>query len=329
MMANLNTSYMGMKLKNPIIVSSSGLTKSVSKIKQCEEKGAGAVILKSLFEEQFIVQVGSGTDAHHMNPEALDYLRSGGLIEYGPHEMCRMIEEVKNSVEIPVIASINCQSPKLWPRFAEQIQGAGADALELNIYFLPIDLDSPGTDYEDFHLNILREVKNIIDIPVAVKMTPEVTSLPFLSKKLSDAGCDALVFFNWFLEPDIDVRSLKSRSIKGKGNFHHTLRWVGLLAGRIGCDISSSGGIRDAKDVIKILLAGASAVQVCTLFYEKGLEEIGQLCKDLQAWMEEHRYASIADFQGELSFKKQELSFRDLREASAYFRAQYLKVYGD
>jgi len=328
-MEDLSTSYMGLRLKNPIIVSSSGLTKSTSKIKECENNGAGAVVLKSLFEEQFISLLGSDADLGQMYPEALDYLRSGGLVKYGPHEMCKMIEEIKRSIEIPVIASINCLSPKIWPSFAEQIQAAGADALELNIHFLPIDLESPGAHFEKNYLSILKEVKKTVDIPVSVKLSPEVTSLPNLSRKLADHGCDALVFFNWFLEPDIDVVHMKTRSIKGEGNFHHSLRWVGLLAGRIGCDISASGGVKNANDVIKILLAGASAVQVCSLFYTKGLIEIGKLCQGLSAWMKEHRFGSIGDFCGELSFKKQELSFRDLGEASAYFRSQYLKVYGD
>jgi dihydroorotate dehydrogenase (fumarate) len=260
-------------------------------------------------------------------PEALDYMRGGGLLEYAPHDLVEMIEQAKRGVNIPIIASINCQSPKLWPSFARQLQEAGADGLELNIYVLPIDLYSPSLDYEDYHLRILRAVKKEVTIPVAVKLTTQLTSIPYLGQKLAEEGCDALVLFNWFLMPDIDVRNLKTRSLKGKGNFHQSLRWVALLSGRVECDIAASGGIQNAEDVVKQILAGANAIQVCTLFYQKGVEETKNLLNGLEAWMTDHLYERIGDFKGDISFRKQELSLKDLGEAEAYFRAQYLKAY--
>jgi dihydroorotate dehydrogenase (fumarate) len=326
-MTELKTSYMGLELQNPIIVGSSGLTKSLSGIKRCEDAGAGAVVLKSIFEEQFQFQDNIPEEDINIYPEALDYMRHGGLLEYAPQELTHMIEKAKKEVNLPIIASINCQTTKLWPSFARQLQDAGADGLELNIYFLPIELTSPGTDYEKYHLDILREVKKNITIPVAVKLTTQVTALPHLAKKLAEAGCDALVLFNWFLMPDIDVRSLRTRSLKGKGDFHQSLRWVGLLSGRVGCDVASSGGIQGSEDVVKQILAGASAVQICSLFYQKGLGEASNLLDGLKAWMAEQKYSDLESFRGELSFKKQELSFKDLGEASAYFRSQYLKTY--
>jgi len=326
-MPDLSTKYMGLKLKNPVIVSSSDLTKSVSNIKKCAEAGAGAVVLKSIFEEQFLVKGDIPEAGHTIHPEALDYLRSGGLLEYAPHQICQTIEEAKNQVEIPLIASINCQTPQLWPSYARQIQESGADALELNIYFLPLDLKAPGSDFEHSHIEILRKIKNEISIPVSIKLTNQITSIPYLAERLAVEGAEALVFFNWFLEPDIDISKRKTKNIKGTGSFFQSLKWVALLADRVECDIASSGGILDFEGVIKQILAGAAAVQVCSVFYQKGLDELGKILKGLETWMTKERMASIEDFKGELSFKRQELSFRDLGESDKYFRAQYLKTY--
>lgn len=326
-MPDLTTSYMGLKLRNPIIVGSCDLTRSVSGILRCEKAGAGAVILKSIFEEQFMVGEDVSIEELNIHPEALDYLRGGGLLEYAPQKMCEVIERAKKETDIPVIASINCQSTKLWPRFAKQVQEAGADGIELNIYFLPLELETPGSEYEEYHLRILREIKSAVSIPVSIKLCSQITSVPHLASKLSEAGCDALVFFNWFLQPDIDIKHLRTRSVIGKGDFYQSLRWVALLSGRIECDIASSGGLSDAGDLVKQILAGASAVQACTLFYRKGLKAIKEIQDGLEAWMEEHRYSNLEDFKGELSFKKQELIFKGLGEADSYFRAQYLKAY--
>jgi dihydroorotate dehydrogenase (fumarate) len=326
-MPDLATTYMGLKLRNPIIVSSSDITKTTEGIIRCYEAGAGAVVLKSIYEEQFLIRENVDGEDGIIYPEALDYLRRGGLLEYAPEKICQMIEEAKKEVNIPIIASINCQSPRLWPSYARQFEEAGADGLELNIYFLPISLDSPGAEYEEYHLKILEEVKKAVSIPVAVKLMSQLTSIPYLGYKLARAGCDALVLFNWFVEPDIDVKNLKTRNIIGKGNFYQSLRWVALLAGRVDCDVASSGGVRKAEDVIKQILAGASAVQICTIIYEQKLKVVKSLLSEVEAWMKKHKNATIDDFKGELSFKMQELTFKGIGEADAYFRAQYLKAY--
>ena len=326
-MSDLSTQYMGLTLRNPIIVSSCDLTKSVSGIRKCADAGAGAVVLKSIFEEQFLIKGDVPEQGYSIHPEALDYLRSGGLLEYAPQKVCQLITEAKKEVDIPLIASINCQTSKLWPSFAKQIYEAGADALELNIYLLPIDLDVPGSDYENTHVEILRKVKKEVPIPISVKLVSQITSIPYLARRLADEGADALVLFNWFLEPDIDVNSRKTRNIKGKGNFFQSLRWVALLADRLSCDIASSGGIKKADDIIKQILAGASGVQACSLFYEKGLDEINLLLEGIRDWMKDKRFDSIDGFRGHLSFHRQKISFKDLGEADKYFRAQYLKVY--
>ncbi len=326
-MANLCTSYMGLELRNPVIVSSSDLTKTVSGIKKCEEAGAGAVVLKSIFEEQFLIDTEIPHSDYNVHPEALDYMRSGSLFEYAPQGLTQLIEEAKKSVSIPIIASINCQTPSLWPRFARQIQEAGADGLELNVSFHPISLAIPSSEYEGRHLEILKAVKKELSIPISIKLMSQITSVSHLGQQLAELGCDAIVLFNWFLEPDINIETMKTRSLIGKANFYHSLRWVGLLSGRVECDIAASGGIKTGEDVVKQLLAGASAVQACTLFLQKGLEEIQKLLNSLKDWMGLHGFESIKDFRGELSFRHQELMFKDMGEASAYFRAQYLKAY--
>jgi dihydroorotate dehydrogenase (fumarate) len=326
-MPDLTTTYMGLKLRNPLIVGSCDFTRNVSGILRCEEAGAGAVVLKSIFEEQFLVKDEPLKEEYRIHPEAVDYLRSGGLLDYAPQKMCSTIEEAKKKAKIPIIASINCQTPKLWPRFAKQLQDAGADGLELNIYFLPLELTTPGMEYEEYHLQILREIKGTVSIPVSVKLDVQLTSVAHLANRLAEADCDALVLFNWFLEPDIDVNRMKTKETKGKGNFHQSLRWVALLAGRIDCDLASSGGLKDGDDLIKQLLAGAKAAQACTILYQKRLEIIKDILARLESWMESQSLATIEDFRAELSFKNQELRFRGLGEAEAYFRAQYLKTY--
>jgi dihydroorotate dehydrogenase (fumarate) len=323
----LETPYMGLELKNPIIVASSDLTKTAEGMKKCEDAGAGAIVLKSLFEEQFLVEGDIPESDSSLYPEALDYMRSGGLMEYAPARICREIEEAKKNVGIPIIASINCQTSSLWPRFARQVGDAGADGLELNIYDLPIDPKISCADHDSQYFQIIRDVRESISIPISVKLIPQISSLPFLANKMAEAGCQALVFFNWFLEPDIDIKKLKTFSRKGQANFNQALRWVGLLAGRIPTDIAASGGVRGTDDLIKQILAGAQAVQICSLFYQKGLDVIRDLLDGLQSWMGEFKYTSLEDFRGELSFKNQELRFKDLGAASNYFRAQYLKIY--
>jgi dihydroorotate dehydrogenase (fumarate) len=318
---------MGLRLQNPIIVASSDLAKDAEGIKRCEDAGAAAVVLKSIFEEQFLLESSVAEQDVAVYPEALDYLRSGGLMEYAPDKICREIEKAKAGVKIPVIASINCQTSRLWSRFARQVQEAGADGLELNIYNLPFQLDMPGSELEKQYFLILKEVKAEVSIPVSMKLVPQISSLPFFIHKLSEAGAGAVVLFNWFLEPDIDIKRRKTFSRKGKGDLQQSLRWVALLAERTEASIAASGGIQNAEDIVKLLLAGAAAVQICSLFYQKGLAEVENLLAGIKSWMIEHQYASLEDFRGELSFKRQELSFRDLGEAGSYFRAQYLKVY--
>jgi len=318
---------MGIKLQNPIIVASCDLTSSVEGIVKCQEAGAGAVVLKSIFEEQFYLRENLVEEKRLIHPEAMDYLKSGGLLEYAPRSLSRLIEEAKKRVKIPLIASINCRSSRHWPIFARELQYSGVDGLELNVYFLPLNLDYPSTYYEKQYLEIIKEVKKSVSIPVSIKLSSQITSLPYLVNELARRGCDAVVLFNWFMEPYLNIKKLKIRNKRGKSNFSTSLRWVGLLSGRVSCDIASSGGVEDFSGVVKQLLAGASAVQICSLFYKKGLKEIKNLLEGIRRWMEEMKFSSLDDFRGELSFKRQELSFKGAGEAEGYFRVQYMKVF--
>ncbi len=326
-MADLSTSYLGLNLRNPVVVGSCGLTSTAEGVVRCQEAGAGAVVLKSFFEEQFWSEVDAADKGVWIYPEALDYLERGGLLEYATDKMCRLVEEAKTRAGIPVIASVNCRTARLWPRFARHFENAGADALELNIFFLPYDLKKTGLEYERLYTQIVEEVTGAVSIPIAVKLSPHITSIPYLGQKLAEAGSRGLVLFNWFMQPDIDISRLQTRSIIGRGDFHLSLRWVGLCAGRLECDIASSGGVRGSEDVIKLILAGASAVQVASLLLQEGTGKLSALIQGLEAWMKEHGYSSIADFRGEMSFQRQELSFKEPAAAEAYFRSQYMKTY--
>jgi dihydroorotate dehydrogenase (fumarate) len=245
-MVDLSTTYLGLKLRNPIVVGSCGLTSTVEGVVRCQESGAGAVVLKSFFEEQFWNELGDVDKDAWVYPEARDYLERGGLLEYATEKMTRLIEEAKSKTEIPVIASVNCRTDRLWPRFARHFEDAGADALELNIFFLPFDPQKAGIEYEHLYARIVKEVSRAVSIPVAVKLSPHLTSIPNLGKRLAEAGSRALVLFNWFMQPDIDIGRMQTRSAIGHGDFPQSLRWVGLCAGRLGCDIASSGGVRGA-----------------------------------------------------------------------------------
>ena len=321
------TTYLGLKLRNPIIVGSCGLTATVDGVVRCQEAGAGAVVLKSFFEEQFQSEVDAADRGAWVYPEARDYLEKGGLLEYTTDHLSRLIERAKARTEIPVIASINCRTARLWPRFARQFENAGADALELNIFFLPFDPKTAGAEYERLHLEIVQEVAAAVSIPVAVKLSPYLTSIPYLGRRLAEAGSRALVLFNWFMQPDIDVYRMKTRSMIGRGDFHLSLRWVGLCADRLDCDIAASGGVRTAEDVVKLILAGAAAVQVASLFLREGVGKLGDLVQGLEAWMKERGCASVADFRGEMSFKQQDLALQAGEAAEAYFRSQYIETY--
>lgn len=319
---NLTTKYLGLSLDNPIVVASCGLTKSVDQIKKCEDAGAGAVVMKSLFEEQ-IREMNSGLeDSLAMHTEALDYIRAEIDMQLGPREYIETIKQAKETVSIPVIASVNCYSSKWWTSYAQQIEAAGADALELNIYVMPFNAEMSGYNLENTYIEILQAVKDQVEIPVSLKLSPYFTSFINLAEKLDKLGADGLVLFNRFVQPEIDINKLKSHvkpSFNDPIGFSNALRWIALLSGNLKLDIAASGNICNAEDMIKQLLVGAKVIQVASILYKEGLSKIGEMLNGLESWMKEKQFKSLADFRGKLNQQNDPRS-------EAYIRAQYIKT---
>jgi dihydroorotate dehydrogenase (fumarate) len=322
-MVDLSVKYMGLELRNPLVVGSSGLTNTTEGVRGCAAAGAGAVVLKSLFEEQMQAET-EDLEQHSWilgHPEAFEYVR-GIRMGLGPREYLKLVEEAKKIVSIPVIASLNCISPKWWVNYARQIELAGADALELNISVMPSDPDRTSKQVEGLHFKIFEEVKARIEIPIAVKIGPYFTSMARMADEFSKRGVAALVLFNRFYQLDIDIEALQLVSGYRFSSSHEMglpLRWIALLAGRIGCDLAASTGVHDGSGVIRQLLAGASAVQLCSTLYINGVEHIGRILKEIETWMEKHGFNSVGEIQGKLS---QVLSERpELYERLQYIRA--------
>ena len=302
----LSTTYLGLNLKSPIIVSSSTLTGNVESIKRCAEAGAGAVVLKSIFEEQVLSEIRreegySGVDIYHSTPEMQEYLNThmrGTEVEF--YE--RLIRESKKVVDIPVIASINCSDKGEWIRIAKELQDAGADALELNIAIGVFDRDIDPRGVEEEYIDILKEVEKNINIPVSVKLGDHFTNISRMAFGLAKAGAKGLVLFNRFYNPDINVEKMKvvsGNSISAPEEIHNTLRWVSLLSSQeIPCELSASRGVYTGEDVVKQILAGAKTVQVCSTLYRNGIEYIKQMNADVEAWMDRHNFENVDSFRG-------------------------------
>ncbi len=323
-MANLETSWMGLKLKNPVIVGSSGLTNSVENIVELERNGAGAVVLKSLFEEQIANSVGhtleqDGYSNHY--PEAEDYIRNythGNDVSV----YLDLIRTSKQAVNIPVIASINCVSDSDdWVSFAKKIEGAGADGLELNIFILPSDPAKSGEENEKVYFNIIEKVTQSVTIPVSIKISYYFSGLAQFVTKLSWTAVKGIVLFNRFFSPDIDVESMEVKSsfvFSNPAELALSLRWIAMMSPHIKCGLAASTGIHSGEAVIKQLLAGAGAVQIASVLYKNGFQEIGSMLKDLESWMERKNFDSLDDFRGKLSTSEYD-------NPAAYERVQFMK----
>jgi dihydroorotate dehydrogenase (fumarate) len=324
-MPSLQTSYLKLTLKNPIIVASSGLTNSVEKIQACEQSGAGAVVVKSLFEEVLAKQDWGLGQSAGFHPEAMDYYTSELQLQYGPNDYCDLIENAKKKVGIPVIGSINCVSTKWWPEFARKIEAAGADALELNIFSVPTDPEVPGSDIEKLYYEVLEKVKTVVKIPVAMKIGRNFTSLPYVLRQLDRRGLDGVVLFNRFTEPDIDINKLKLKttfSFSSQEEIHTILRWVAITADKVDLDISATTGIHTAEGIIKLILAGASTVQLASVLYKNGLKKIPELLSEIEVWMSRYKINTIADFKGKVGFAPE-------FEPEMYLRAQFMEKIRD
>ncbi len=320
---NLSTKYMGVELKNPIIVSSSKLTGNIDNIRSCAKAGAGAVVLKSLFEEQIIAKTEAGLKRNEMYfwyPEASDYVlnisKGSGVKEY-----LKLIEQSKKETDIPVFASINCVSPVEWPAFAKKMEAAGADGIELNIAIFPFDKNLNSQKIEDTYIEILQAVKKEVNIPVAVKIGPYFTNTVAMTWRLAEAGADALVLFNRFYNPDVDIATMKvvaDNVFSSPDEKSIPMRWIALLsAENIPCDLAANTGIHYSIGVAKQLLAGATAVQLCTTLYQNGIPYITEIRKGLEDWMRKHGFKSITDFRG--------LVNKHPENTAAFERIQYMK----
>lgn len=323
-MANLETKYMGLTLKNPLIVGSSRLTDSVEKIKALAESGAAAVVLKSLFEEQieyeaereYAQQEGSGF--HYQ--EAADYIK-GYSRENKVSNYLKLIREAKEAVDIPVIASVNCVSSREWTKYARKFEEAGADALELNIFILPSDPLHTAKENEQVYFDIAQKVKKQINIPLSLKVSYYFSGLANTFRELSWTGIDGMVLFNRFFSPDIDIDTMKVTSsfiFSTPEELAISLRWVAMLSDKLHCDIAASTGIHDGKAMIKQILAGAAATQVTTALYKEGNKKIGQMLDELNQWMDKKGFKSIDDFKGKMSQK-------EVDNPATYERVQFMK----
>ncbi len=322
-MMNLATTYMGLNLKNPIVVSSCSLTHSVEGVKRCEDAGAGAVVLKSLFEEQIEADVSSivAKSMPQFHVEESDYIRQMGITA-NSDDYLKMIEETKEKVNIPVIASINCVSNTRWVEFAKYVEAVGADALELNIAVMPREFHEDPTKIEKHICDIIASVKHQVNIPIAVKIGPYFTSIPRITKNIRKAGASALVLFNRFYQTDIDINDLELES-KNKystpAEMSNTLRWISILYQKIGCSLAANTGIHDGEAAIKQILVGAKVVEIASTLYIHGLGQIKVMLEDIQKWMVDKGYESLDDFRGKMSQK-----YSDQPE---YFeRQQYIRA---
>lgn len=316
---------MGLKLKNPIIVGSSGLTNSVEKIRDLERYGAGAVVLKSLFEEQLLMEQEKANDQNDFDyPEAMDYLKSYAA-DYSYADFIQLIRGAKVAVDIPVIASVNCVSMGKWTDFAKKIEEAGADALELNISLLPSDMYKTSAQNEKTYFDIIEAVRKQINIPIALKMSHYSAGLAHLISQLSFTKMvDAFVLFNRYYAPDINVDDLSITSsgvLSRPENISDSLRWVALLSGKIKTPIAASTGVHSGEDVVKQILVGATAVQVVSALYKNGIVYVQEILKGLEAWMKEKGYESLDDFRGQLNYVKS-------HQPEAFERIQFMKYFG-
>jgi dihydroorotate dehydrogenase (fumarate) len=324
---DLTTTYLGLKLRTPLVPSAaSPLTDDIANIKLMEDSGAAAVVLYSLFEEQLRLEryelhhhLTHGTESF---PEALTYFPEPAEFHVGPEQYLKHIAKAKAAVNIPIIASLNGSTPGGWTDYAKQIEQAGADALELNIYSIPTDANLPGADVEKEYVEIVKAVKSAITIPVAVKLSPFFTNFGNVAKQLVDAGANGLVLFNRFYQPDIDLETLEVTPnilFSTPMAMRLPLRWVAILHGRVQASLAATSGIHRAADVLKMLMAGADVTCLCSVLMRHGIKQIAVIERELAAWMEKREYESVRQLKGSLSQK-------NCDDPSAFERAQYMRA---
>ena len=323
---NLSTKYMGLNLKNPIVPSASPLSQDVDTVKAMEDAGAAAVVVYSLFEEQIVHE--SGELDHYLSnhtdsyAEALSYFPEPEKFHLGPYQYLDHIAKLKKSVDIPIIGSINGVSNGGWIKYAQNIEQAGADALELNVYYIPTNPNIPGSEIEKMYIDTLKAVKSKVKIPVAIKLSPFFSSMSNMAKKLDEAGADALVMFNRFYQPDFDLEKLEvapNLMLSTNWEMRLPLRWIAILYGNVKASMAATSGIHSHLDAIKIIMAGGDVAMMCSELLLNGVNRIGQVVEGMKLWMEENEYDSIEMMKGSMSQKS-------TAEPAAFERANYMKL---
>lgn len=323
---DLTTRYLGLELKNPLVAAASPLTSKLEGLLSLQEAGAAAVVLPSLFEEQLEHQQWAIHQLHDFQTESfaesLDYFPKLDTYNTGPNSYLETIDTVKQSIEIPVIASLNGSSSGGWTRYARMIEDAGADALELNIYIVPTSPNESGRDIEDRYLALLASVRQSIMIPLAVKIGPFFSSLPEMAKRIVEAGADGLVLFNRYLEPDINLESLNvipRLVLSRRDELHLPLRWIAILHGQIQASLATTSGVHEGEDVVKAILAGADITMMASALLQKGPEHLGRVLQFVSNWLNERDYQSITQMKGSVSRI-------NCADPAAYERPNYMKA---
>jgi dihydroorotate dehydrogenase (fumarate) len=324
---DLTTTYMGMKLKNPLVPSASPMSESVDMVKRLEDAGAAAVVMYSLFEEQ-IEQEKHALD-HYLTAETESYAEALSYFPR-PHEFPNLhaeeylehIARLKKAVDIPIIASLNGVSAGGWMQYARSMQEAGAGAIELNIYYIPTDPDMPGIRVEEMYLDDLRKVKSSVSIPVAIQLNPYFSSFANMAVNLDCMGADALVLFNRFYQPDIDLETLEvvpNLELSHSNEIRLALRWIAILYGKVRASLAATSGVHNAADVLKLIMAGADVTMLASVLLKEGPSAITKILSNIKEWMEKHEYVSIKQMKGSMSYQ-------NVREPAALVRANYIKV---
>lgn len=325
-MVDLSTTYMGLALKNPVVPSASPLSADLDNIKRMEDAGAAAIVLHSLFEEQIEFEAKAlnhflerGTESF---AEALSYFPEVHEYRREPEDYVEHIRQAKESVDIPIIASLNGISTGGWTSYAKRFEEAGADGVELNVYFIPTNFHLMSYDVEDLYVKLLKEVRSQVGIPVAMKLSPYFSAMPHMASMLDAEGAGALVLFNRFYQPDVDIEELDvtpNLQLSSPVEMRLPMRWIAILHQRVDCSLALTSGIHSAEDAIKAVMVGADVANVCSVLLKRGIGEIDTLLGSMTTWMKEHEYESLAQMKGSMSHKS-------VPEPAAFERANYMKV---
>ena len=325
-MANISTRFFGLDLKSPVIAASSSMTIHPGQIVKLAEAGAGAIVLKSIFEEEIYSELQEELSLRsemHADPEYLDYF-DYVIKEENIREYLKLINEVKARTSVPIVASINCVSSGEWTLFARKLEEAGADAIELNMFVCPSDFEKTGSANEQFYFETINKVLQVVNIPVSIKISHYFSNLSGVVQKLALTGISGITIFNRFYTPDIDINDQKiitAEVLTSPHDFQLPLRWIGILSGCVACEMAATTGIFTTETAIKFLLAGASAVQIASVLYTEGPEAITRMNEGISDWMDQKGYTKLADFKGSLS--------QNASASQAWERVQFMKYFGE